>query len=228
MAPLAGGQKEPRIVDGDDRAALIVQGGPQSGSAIRLSSGTIKLGRQNDNDVVLDDDAVSREHAVILEADDGYYLLDLGSTNGTFVNRHRLGKERSLLRHGDVIHIGASSNAFRFHHAGATTRKIAVAQSLSEAVVVDPRARQVYVWGERLEPPVARKEFDLLMLLDSRRGEAISRDDIATNVWHDRPDGDVGNHEIEQCVRRVRVRIEEDPSEPQYLVTVRGFGYKLN
>ena len=48
------------------------------------------------------------------------------------------------------------------------------------------------------------------------------------SVWSERPEGDVGNHEIEQCVHRVRVRIEENPSRPKQLVTIRGFGYKLN
>ena len=75
---------------------------------------------------------------------------------------------------------------------------------------------------------MTRKEFDLVMLLDERRSEAVSRDDIAKQVWPERPDGDLGNHEIEQCVHRVRARMEEDPSKPVYVVTVRGFGYKLN
>lgn len=93
--------------------------------------------------------------------------------------------------------------------------------------MVDAKARHVYVEGQKLDPPVPRKEFDLLMLLDSKRGEAISRDEISIHVWPERTDGDVGNHEIEQCVRRVRVRIEQDPSNPRFLLTVRGFGYKL-
>lgn len=66
--------------------------------------------------------------------------------------------------------------------------------------MVDAKARHVYVEGQKLDPPVPRKEFDLLMLLDSKWGEAISRDEISIHVWPERADGDVGNHEIEQCV----------------------------
>jgi DNA-binding response OmpR family regulator len=55
--------------------------------------------------------------------------------------------------------------------------------SRSEAVVVDPKRREVYVRGERLEPAMSKKEFDLLSLLDSRRGEAVSREEIAVAVW---------------------------------------------
>lgn len=93
-------------------------------------------------------------------------------------------------------------------------------------VVVDLKARQVYVRDQRLDPLMSRKDFDLLMLLASKRGEAINRDEIATSVWAEREDGDVGNHEIEQYVRHFR--IESDLSRPQFLMTVRGFGYKLN
>ena len=38
---------------------------------------------------------------------------------------------------------------------------------------------------------------------------------------------DVGNQEIEQCIRRLRRRIEPDPSNPQYVITVRGYGFKM-
>ena len=208
-------------------AALIVDGGPHDGDTVALSSGSTSLGRHDESDIVLDEAAASREHAVIVEADAGYHLRDLGSTNGTFVNRRRLGVELHLLRHGDVLHFGVSTISYRFHHSRASTLQLSAVEPPPDAVVVDTKARHVYVEGERLDPPVPRKEFDLLMLLDSRRGEAVSRDDISVQVWSERPDGDVGNHEIEQCVRRVRVRIEKDPSDPRFLVTVRGFGYKL-
>jgi DNA-binding response OmpR family regulator len=132
-----------------------------------------------------------------------------------------------ILQHGDVIRLGGGSG-ISFQHIGARTLKLSAVGASSQAIVVDRRARHVYVRGQVLEPAMARKEFDLLMLLDSRRGEAISRDEIASNVWPERTDGDVGDHEIEQCVHRVRNRIEEDTSRPIYLITMRGFGYKLN
>lgn len=220
------GQK--RTAGSDDRPVLIVQGGAESGSIITLSLSRTTLGRQPDNDVVLDEVAVSRYHAEILATPSAHRIRDLGSRNGTQVNRQRIEEGEHVLKQGDIIHLGGSNVSFRFQRAGTRTVSLSAIEPASGVVVVDPKARQVYVRDQRLDPPMSRKEFDLLMLLDSKRGEAINRDEIAASVWAEREDGDVGNHEIEQCVRRVRVRIEDDPSRPQFLVTVRGFGYKLN
>ena len=210
------------------RATLRVVAGSNAGHLIPLSPGTTTLGRETDNDIVLDEGAVSRQHAAIVEAEEGYFLRDLGSANGTFVNHQMTQEGQHLLRHGDLIRLGGSKVSFMFEHPGGKTIKLPREKSLADALVVDPKTRHVHVMGQRLDPPVSRKPFDLLLLLDSRRGEAVSRDDIARNVWPERASGDVSNQEIEQCVRRVRVRIEPDPSHPRLLVTVRGFGYRLN
>ena len=76
-----------------------------------------------------------------------------------------------------------------------------------------------------MEPPFARKEFDVLELLYKRMGEACSKDEIAEAGWPERDD--VSDQDIEQYIRRIRLRIEPDPSSPQYILNVRGFGYKL-
>jgi DNA-binding response OmpR family regulator len=89
---------------------------------------------------------------------------------------------------------------------------------------VDPRSREVWVRGSALDPPLSRKEFDVLNLLFQKRGEACSKDEIAVVGW---PEGDVGDQEIEQSIRRLRLRVETDPSQPQCIITIRGFGYKL-
>ena len=228
MCPQRDTRRRRRVGKRGDDAVLIVEGGPNHGATIALSPGTTTLGRQTDRDVVLDDAAASREHVLIVASDGDYHLRDLSSTNGTFLNRHRIGEGDHPLKHGDVLYFGASSISFRFHHARASTLQLPTVEPPPDAIVVDAKARHVYILGQILEPPIARKEFDLLALLDSRRGEAISRDEIASYVWPERTDGDVGNHEIEQCVRRVRVRVEDDPSNPKHVVTMRGFGYKLN
>ena len=85
----------------------------------------------------------------------------------------------------------------------------------------------MYLQGTLTEPPLSRKEFDVLELLYQSRGNAVSRDDIANVGWPERGDGDVGNQEIEQCIRRLRRRIEPDSRTPTYVVTVRGYGFKM-
>jgi len=217
-----------REIDVSSEASLLVQGGSRHGEVIAIFAEVTTLGRQPDNDVVVDEPPVSRKHSAIVATVNGYYIRDLGSTNGTFINRRRIFDDEFPLTHGDLVRMGGSDVTFMFQYSGAKTVLISKVEAPIDALVVDSKARQVYVKGKRLDPPLPRKEFDLLQLLNAKRGEAVSRDEIAGHVWAERPDSDVGNHEIEQCVHRVRVRVEESTSKPQHLITVRGFGYKLD
>ena len=81
--------------------------------------------------------------------------------------------------------------------------------------------------GAILAPPLSRKEFDVLNLLYQRRGEALSKDELAAAGWPERVDGDVADQDIEQCIRRLRLRVEPAPSRPTRILTIRGYGYKL-
>ncbi len=73
---------------------------------IFLSSANLRIGRAAENDVVVTEDGVSREHAVINWDDAGYSIVDLGSRNGTFVNGARLDEERHVLENKDRIQLG--------------------------------------------------------------------------------------------------------------------------
>jgi pSer/pThr/pTyr-binding forkhead associated (FHA) protein len=212
----------------DDRPTLVVEGGPNAGVTVTLTASHTTLGRHADNDVVFDEALVSRRHAIIIETGSGFFIRDLESTNGTFLNDSRIAPGEQSIKNGDIIRLGGGAITARFTEGGGRTLRLSTVEPPPADVIVEAKARQVYVKGDRLEPPLTRKQFDLIMLLESRRGEAVSRDEIASSVWPERDDGDVGNHEIEQSVRRVRVRIEDDASSPQYLVTVRGYGYRLN
>lgn len=92
----------------EDQVELVFEGGPDNEQSIPLLEPVVTLGRQNSNDVVVAEVGVSRKHAEIASAEDGYYLRDLSSTNGTFVNGTNIGKESHLLEDGDKIRLGAS------------------------------------------------------------------------------------------------------------------------
>src|SRR5262245_39894424 len=70
-------------------------------------TGTTLIGRASDNTVVLDDETISRYHAMVLIQPEGVFLMDLDSTNGTAVNTvPALPDELVRLTHGDVVTIG--------------------------------------------------------------------------------------------------------------------------
>jgi pSer/pThr/pTyr-binding forkhead associated (FHA) protein len=89
-------------------AMLLVRGGPDEGRSIPLAPGVLTIGRELANDIVLDIRGVSRRHARILGDTSGYWITDLGSRNGTFVNDARLGAGPRRLRNLDRIKLGGA------------------------------------------------------------------------------------------------------------------------
>ena len=85
--------------------ALVVRaGGGRAGETFQLLEPRTLVGRSPDCDVFLDDVTVSRRHAEIVREQNGYVIRDLGSLNGTFVNRRRI--ESSVLATDDEVQIG--------------------------------------------------------------------------------------------------------------------------
>lgn len=92
---------------GEKRAFVVVLSGDRMGEMFPLGDERTTIGRGLQTDVRINDEGISRTHAVV-EADGGeYYLSDAGSTNGTFANGSKV--DRHPLREGDKIQIGASS-----------------------------------------------------------------------------------------------------------------------
>jgi pSer/pThr/pTyr-binding forkhead associated (FHA) protein len=88
----------------DGSALLVVQRGPSAGSRFLLDTDEVTAGRHPESDIFLDDVTVSRRHAVFRRTSDGYLVADVGSLNGTYVNRDRI--DEVLLSGGDEVQIG--------------------------------------------------------------------------------------------------------------------------
>ena len=86
------------------RGVLVVKRGPNAGSKFFLDSDGIAVGRHPDSDVFLDDVTVSRRHVEIRRLGETFHLKDVGSLNGTYVNRERV--DEADLRSGDEVQIG--------------------------------------------------------------------------------------------------------------------------
>lgn len=85
-------------------ALLVVRRGPNAGSRFLLDSPVTAAGRHPDSDIFLDDVTVSRRHAEFLRDGNAYTVRDVGSLNGTYLNRERV--ESAPLTNGDEVQIG--------------------------------------------------------------------------------------------------------------------------
>ena len=85
-------------------ALVIRAGGGRVGESFALEGARARIGRRPDSDVFLDDITVSRDHALLIHRSDAWYLDDLGSLNGSYVNRRRIESHR--LEDGDELQIG--------------------------------------------------------------------------------------------------------------------------
>ena len=207
-------------------AMLLVESGLSIGTPIFLETPTFAIGKASSANFSIDNPFVSRVHCQIRFADGAFFLSDLGSRNGTSLNGVLLERdEESLLNDGDSIILAQDVVHLRFRQVSDRTMTVPHGTAPTPSEIRLDSAREAWVRGEKLSPPLSAKEFDVLELLYMQRGTAVSRDDVAGAGWPEREDGDVGNQEIEQCIRRIRRRIERDPSAPELIVTRRSFGY---
>ena len=86
-------------------AALVIRaGGGRVGESFPLGGDRMTIGRRPESDIFLDDVTVSRDHALLVQRSDGWHLDDLGSLNGTYVNRRRIDSHK--LEDGDELQVG--------------------------------------------------------------------------------------------------------------------------
>ena len=101
-------------------AVLLVQGGPNEGAMVPLAEGMNIMGRATLSDIVVEGTGVSRQHASIRGSADGYWIADLGSRNGTFVNGVQVGKDGLKLDNWDRIELGGMDTHWVFMESQET------------------------------------------------------------------------------------------------------------
>lgn len=90
-------------------------------------------------------------------------------------------------------------------------------------IEMDIDRHEVRVRGD--EVPLRPKEFDLLFALLARKGKLVTRDTLISEVWGYDYVGDTKTLDVH--IKRLRKKVESDPSDPELIVTVRGLGYKF-
>ena len=104
--PAASGESAVSGVEGlpVGSALLVVKRGPNAGSRFLLDQATTSAGRHPDSDIFLDDVTVSRRHAEFRVDGNEFQVVDVGSLNGTYVNREPV--DSAVLANGDEVQIG--------------------------------------------------------------------------------------------------------------------------
>jgi len=149
-----------------------------------------------------------------------------GPNNGTFVNRDNIGMGEHLLAHGDEIRLSGSEVRLIFRQEGPRTVKMGIDRAATGRIDLardEGRGRA----RERLGQGIVGKDADLLTILRARKGSVVGREDIQRHIWPEVTDGATANMVIDQSIERLRAHVEDDPRNPQRLLTVGEFGYLL-
>lgn len=126
----------------------------------------------------------------------------------------------------------ARMNAVLRRHTGTSTSTIELTANQERhievfqvgEVTLDTARHEVFVRGDKVDIPL--REFQLLRELMEHAGRVVTREELIDNVWGFEYDGDP--RIIATLVGRLRNKIESDPDNPSYIVTIRGVGYRFN
>lgn len=133
-------------------ARLVVRHGPTPNQEHTLVLSTNIIGREPINDVVFPDAEISRRHARIVLQNHSYYIEDLGSTNGTFVNGRRI-HAITKLGNGDIIDLGESVRLTFVREEGGTADLAPAGVSPAPPTAVNPRAYEPAPPAAEAPPP---------------------------------------------------------------------------
>lgn len=204
-------------------AMLIWQEGAVMKQAWILEQEEILLGRDETCEIKLSSRWISRKHARLCLEGNRYVIDDLGSKNGVYVNGDRIyGKQ--VLSDGDKIQLAPELDLiFVDQEATAPVPGRGV-----ERLHLDQDTRQVYIKGQLILPPLSNHQFQLLSLLAEAPGKVYSRSEIIETVWWDDLADGVSDDAVDAMLRRLRQRLAQVDPQHAYIITVRGYGFKLN
>ena len=210
-------------MEAQEAPLLVVQEGPLVGHKWPLDREVAVLGRGEECDIVVPERQVSRAHLRIKREAGNYVLEDLGSKNGTFVNSRQVQEGTPVrLQDGDEIQVALSVRLV-FVGAAATLPLAGLEMQLR----LDKAQRRVWIGDREVEPPLSLAQYRLLELLADAGGRVVDREQVVATVWPEAMEEGVSEQAIDALVRRLRDRLAELDKEHEYVVTVRGHGFRL-
>lgn len=109
---------------------LIITRGNEKVDEINVEYGTLTIGRKSDNDICINDRAVSSHHAKIVTFSKPTYITDLRSTNGTYINGQKIVLDHTL-NHGDIITIGKHQLTYDLESGDVATKEPELTQVIN-------------------------------------------------------------------------------------------------
>jgi serine/threonine protein kinase len=182
------------------------------------------IGRYPPADLVILKDRISRQHAQIRYHDFSYYVTDLGSRNGTFVNGRPLDQTPARLSDGDEIVFGGAAS-FRFFDPEETTHGPRLGRL--QGIWIDEKLSTVWIDAHLVDPPLSPAQYTLLSLLYTHDGQIVSREAIITAVYPEAEPEGISNEAIDGLIKRLRQRLRQANSHQEYIEVVRGHGLRL-
>jgi hypothetical protein len=188
---------------------------------------SVIIGRGDECDITIHERQISRQHIRVYKQDDQYFVEDLESKNGTWLNGTQMKGVRRLYD-GDEVHL-ALAVRLQFIGSGATAPLTHDAPAvLTSRIRIDPMARRIFVGNTEINPPLSPPQYRLVELLFNNTGRICTRDEVVSTVWPDALSDGVSEQAIDALVRRLRDRLAEIEKDWQYIVTVRGHGFRLD
>ena len=212
------------------QSVLVGQGGPLNGYRWSISDEII-IGRTGACDISITNQQVSRKHARVFLTERGPALEDLGSKNGTFHNGRPV-TELTYLKEGDLIQI-ALAQEFIFFGQDATVPLSpddfeSSVLSYFRRIRLEKSSRMTWILNRELTPPLSGLQFNLLLLFSESRGRVLTRGEVINAVWGTQESAGVTDQALDALIRRLRERISEIDPEYEYIVTVRGQGFRFD
>lgn len=179
---------------------LHVLNGTERDTTVDLDRANVLIGRDKSCDLRLRDTYVSRHHCWVEEQSGGWYVRDLGSRNGTWVNGVRV-TGPTALDAGTVIKVGRTF--VRVHEE--------VHGELDEQpwprLDLDYAQKTARLDGQLVLPPLTEMQWRALLFLWERRGAAVTCEELAGHLWPDALEREDVRRNVDRLIERIRMRL---------------------
>jgi len=199
-------------------------------------TGEMVIGRDENCQIVIRERQVSRYHArITIDDANEVFIEDLDSKNGTYVNGVKV-DGKTILNDGDNFQIAMlqsfvflSSEATMPLGAGIPLESIpSGAMRGDRRLFIDSISRRVYIDEVEVIPALSVQQYSLLELLYEEPGRVLSREEIVERVWGENEAIGVSEQALDALIRRLRERLAMVDRDHNFLVTIRGYGLRLD